>query len=70
MQLGIQEVLANALGHAHANLIKVKLDIAPASVRLEIFDDGEGLTVPEFGARLRMRTDCGRPGRPIARLSL
>ena len=52
-----QEALANALRHAHANLIKVTLDIAPARVRLEIFDDGEGLTVPEFGATgLGLRT--------------
>jgi signal transduction histidine kinase len=52
-----QEALANALRHARANLIKVTLDIAPASVRLEIFDDGEGLTVPGFGTKgLGLRT--------------
>ncbi len=45
-----QEALANALKHAHANSIKVRLDIEPASVRLEICDDGEGLAVPEFSA--------------------
>ncbi len=52
-----QEALANALRHAHANSIKVTLDIDPASVRLEICDDGDGLTVPEFSATgLGLRT--------------
>src|ERR1700675_5094818 len=52
-----QEALANALRHARADLIKVTLEIAPTSVRLEIFDDGEGLTVPGFGAKgLGLRT--------------
>jgi PAS domain S-box-containing protein len=52
-----QEAIANALKHAHANSIKVTLDIEPASVRLEICDDGEGLTVPEISATgLGLRT--------------
>ena len=38
-----QEALSNALKHAHANTIKVTLDVAPESVRLEICDDGQGL---------------------------
>ena len=38
-----QEALNNALKHAHANSIKVTLDVAPESVRLEICDDGRGL---------------------------
>ena len=42
-----QEALANALKHAHASAITVSLDIDPATVRLEICDDGEGLKVPE-----------------------
>jgi two-component system, LuxR family, sensor kinase FixL len=52
-----QEAIANALKHAHANSIKVTLDIEPASVRLEIRDDGKGLTLPENGATgLGLRT--------------
>jgi PAS domain S-box-containing protein len=43
-----QEALSNALRHSHAHSIKVTLDIEPAIVRLEICDDGEGLTLPEF----------------------
>jgi PAS domain S-box-containing protein len=43
-----QEAVANALRHAHANSIKVTLDVEPASVRLEICDDGDGLAVPQF----------------------
>ena len=38
-----QEALANALRHAHANSIAVKLDVEPGSVRLKICDDGDGL---------------------------
>jgi PAS domain S-box-containing protein len=38
-----QEALANARRHAEANLIEVILDVRPASVRLEIRDDGIGL---------------------------
>ena len=52
-----QEAIANALKHAHANSIKVTLEIEPASVRLAIYDDGEGLTVPEISATgLGLRT--------------
>ena len=52
-----QEALANALRHAHANSIKVRLDIDPASVRLEVCDDGAGLTVPDYGTTgLGLRT--------------
>jgi signal transduction histidine kinase len=52
-----QEAITNALKHAHANSIKVTLDIEPASVRLEIRDDGEGLTLPEINATgLGLRT--------------
>src|ERR1700722_705517 len=52
-----QEAITNALKHAHANSIKVTLDIEPASVRLEIRDDGEGLTLPEVSATgLGLRT--------------
>jgi PAS domain S-box-containing protein len=38
-----QEALANAFKHAHANSIKVRLDVEPERVRLEICDDGQGL---------------------------
>jgi PAS domain S-box-containing protein len=52
-----QEAIANALKHAHANSIKVTLEIERASVRLAICDDGEGLTVPEISATgLGLRT--------------
>src|SRR3984957_14819264 len=40
-----QEALANALKHAHANAIKVTLDVEPELVRLEIRDDGEGVKI-------------------------
>jgi two-component system sensor kinase FixL len=52
-----QEALANALRHAHANSITVKLDVEPASVRLEICDDGNGLSSTEISASgLGLRT--------------
>ncbi|MGA2188215.1 MAG: PAS domain-containing sensor histidine kinase [Steroidobacteraceae bacterium] len=52
-----QEAITNALKHAHANSIRVTLDIEAASVRLEIRDDGEGLTLPEISATgLGLRT--------------
>jgi two-component system sensor kinase FixL len=52
-----QEALANALRHAHANSIRVKLDVEPASVRLEICDDGDGLSSTEISASgLGLRT--------------
>jgi signal transduction histidine kinase len=52
-----QEALANALRHAHANSIRVKLDVEPASVRLEICDDGDGLSSTETSASgLGLRT--------------
>jgi PAS domain S-box-containing protein len=38
-----QEALANALKHAHAHAIHVRLDIEAARVRLAVCDDGEGL---------------------------
>lgn len=38
-----QEALTNALKHAHANSIKVTLDVEPEHVRLEICDDGQGV---------------------------
>jgi PAS domain S-box-containing protein len=38
-----QEAVANALKHARATSIRVTLDVEPASVRLEICDDGAGL---------------------------
>jgi two-component system sensor kinase FixL len=39
-----QEAIANALKHAHANSVKVTLDVEPQHVRLEICDDGGGVT--------------------------
>jgi PAS domain S-box-containing protein len=45
-----QEALANALRHAHANSITVKLDVEPGSVRLKICDDGDGLPFTELSA--------------------
>jgi signal transduction histidine kinase len=52
-----QEAIANALKHANANSTKVVLEIDPASTRLEICDDGEGLTLPAISATgLGLRT--------------
>lgn len=52
-----QEALANALRHAHASSITVKLDVEPRSVRLEICDDGDGLSSAELSASgLGLRT--------------
>jgi PAS domain S-box-containing protein len=52
-----QEALANALKHSHASAITVSLDIDPATVRLEICDDGEGLKIPEVATEgLGLRT--------------
>jgi PAS domain S-box-containing protein len=39
-----QEALSNALKHAHAHSIQVSLDVEREHVRLEIRDDGEGVT--------------------------
>jgi signal transduction histidine kinase len=38
-----QEAIQNALKHAHANSIKVTLNVEPEHVRLEICDDGGGV---------------------------
>jgi two-component system, LuxR family, sensor kinase FixL len=38
-----QEAIANALKHAHANSIKVSLDVESEHVRLEVRDDGRGV---------------------------
>lgn len=52
-----QEALANALRHAHANSITVRLDVEPASVRLKICDDGDGLPTTQLSASgLGLRT--------------
>jgi signal transduction histidine kinase len=50
-----QEAIANALKHAHANSIKVTLDIGPARVRLEC-DDGEGFAPERSATGLGLRT--------------
>jgi two-component system, LuxR family, sensor kinase FixL len=52
-----QEALANALKHAHAQSINVTLDVEREHVRLEIRDDGQGLTDAGRDARgLGLRT--------------
>jgi PAS domain S-box-containing protein len=52
-----QEALANALRHADAKSIRVTLDIEPSRVRLEVCDDGKGLTIPQSSATgLGLRT--------------
>lgn len=52
-----QEALANALKHAHANAIKVRLEVEHANVRLEICDDGDGLAASAVSAEgLGLRT--------------
>jgi PAS domain S-box-containing protein len=38
-----QEAVSNALKHAHANSIKIALDVEQEHVRLEISDDGRGV---------------------------
>ncbi len=37
-----QEALSNALRHARASAVRVRLEIAPAAVRLRVADDGTG----------------------------
>jgi PAS domain S-box-containing protein len=44
-----QEAVTNARRHADAGLIRVTLDVQPATVRLEIQDDGKGLAEPAAG---------------------
>jgi signal transduction histidine kinase len=52
-----QEAIQNALKHAHANTIKVTLDVEREHVRLEIRDDGGGVKEVTGGARgLGLRT--------------
>jgi len=51
-----QEALTNALKHAHANSIKVTLDVERERVRLEVCDDGSGVeavgkSAPGLGLR-------------------
>jgi PAS domain S-box-containing protein len=66
-----QEAVANALRHAHANSIKVKLDIEAASVRLEICDDGDGLISPQLTSTgLGLRTMKYRASLLGARLQI
>ena len=45
-----QEALTNALRHADARSIRVTIDIHASNVRLEVCDDGKGLTIPQRGA--------------------
>lgn len=42
-----QEAVTNALKHARAHSINIVLDVEPASVRLEICDDGTGIAAPQ-----------------------
>jgi len=52
-----QEAIQNALKHAHANTIKVTLDVEREHVRLEIRDDGGGVKEVTEGAQgLGLRT--------------
>ena len=52
-----QEAIANALKHAHANSIKVMLEVEKEHVRLEICDDGGGVKeVAENAPGLGLRT--------------
>ena len=51
-----QEAVTNALKHAEATLIQVKLDIQPALVTLTVVDDGTGLPLqPVISNRLGLR---------------
>jgi PAS domain S-box-containing protein len=45
-----QEAVSNARRHSEATAIEVTLDVQPASVRLEVVDNGVGLARPTSGA--------------------
>jgi PAS domain S-box-containing protein len=45
-----QEAVTNARRHGRAKLIQVTLDVEPATVRLEVLDDGVGLPPPAADA--------------------
>ena len=46
-----QEAITNALRHARAKVIEITFDVQPASVRLEILDDGCGVAAGAPSAR-------------------
>jgi signal transduction histidine kinase len=46
-----QEALANALKHANAKAVEIRLNVTPSSVLLTIRDDGVGLPRTEMGSR-------------------
>ena len=47
-----REALANALSHAQAGQIELRLDGDESSLRLEVIDDGRGLTEPPPAERV------------------
>ncbi len=52
-----QEAVSNALKHAHANSIKIALTIEQQHVRLEVCDDGRGVSeAPRKSSGLGLRT--------------
>jgi two-component system, LuxR family, sensor kinase FixL len=66
-----QEALSNALRHAHAHSIRVSLDVEQEHVRLEIRDDGEGVTdTGSESAGLGLRTMQYRASLIGARLEI
>ncbi len=48
-----QEALTNVVKHARAAHVKVRLHLAPTSVRLEVRDDGRGFDATRLGAERR-----------------
>ena len=62
-----QEALSNALRHAHATAVEMRLDLMPDAVRLSVQDDGVGFDASAeteglglLGARERAAARGGR----------
>src|SRR6185295_17374620 len=58
----VQEALTNVEKHAKARRVAVRLSIRKRKVRLEMSDDGEGLTLHSRAARSRIAAGLGLAG--------
>jgi PAS domain S-box-containing protein len=66
-----QEAVQNALKHSDAHAIEIDLSVRQGSVRLEVFDDGHGLSAQDArGTGLGMRTMRFRSSAIGGRLSM
>ena len=67
----VQEAVNNAVGHAGARSITVRLSATPRQIALSVTDDGKGLDGVRGAAAARASTSCApAPGWSAARFTL